>query len=690
MAHSFFVPQASNTIENYTAPGNHFYHEASGTHYEMVQRDGKFFQRRHQAGFDGKDANIDEKQIDYVMGSGAHARTYLHRTAQGALVQLPLGWYSENGWAMSPGYDTAQHPGAQRPIGYDCMFCHNAYPPSQPVKDRFGDTPRFAAKLPEGIDCARCHGSGQRHIAAAQKQGDVRGTIVNPARLTLERQAEVCMQCHLQPNSLRPTHNFKLYDRGWFSYQPGEPLSSFMVFFDSPPAGDAERFQIAGSAYRLRQSACFLKSAGALQCTSCHNPHEDTHAGALKETYDKACLKCHTGAFQTRISTGRHTSQGGCAACHMPKRRTADVVHVVMTDHRIVRRPAADLLAKRAEMHDAPAKSPVGVYYPKAVATSAASRLMLAVAQVRDRANTSNALLRLLRTEPPAIPDPFFEAADAERAAGHLREAVPLYGEAIRRDPRYTPALLGLGMTLHELGELDQAAETLRKATAAAPGDADMWAALGRVEVARGKPVQAKSAFEKALALEPDAPTPHIGLGVLLAQTGSLREAESEFREAIRIHPNAGESHGYLANLLIAERDLNQASWEFERATRLSPQDVALRLRYAGLLYTLNQAESALHQVDAALGTNPSSAEAHHMRGNIQEQQGRVPEALHEYTEAVRLDPKMSRAQLDLGAVLAQTGDKAGAIVHLKLAATSEEENVRRIALQSLAELGAK
>ena len=40
-----------------------------------------------------------------MLGSGNHARSYLHRTARGTLVELPLGWYSEKGgyWAMSPG-----------------------------------------------------------------------------------------------------------------------------------------------------------------------------------------------------------------------------------------------------------------------------------------------------------------------------------------------------------------------------------------------------------------------------------------------------------------------------------------------------------------------------------------------------------------------------------------------------------
>jgi tetratricopeptide (TPR) repeat protein len=711
MARSFFRPQPANTVESYTV-GNQFYHDASATHYEMVQRDGKFYQRRYQIGFDGKETNVDEKQVDFVMGSGTHARAYLHLSPQGTLVQLPLGWYSEKGgyWAMSPGYDTPRHPDAQRPIGYDCMFCHNAYPQQSTAKpaskfapnDRFGQLPRFSANLPEGIDCQRCHGSGARHMALAGAPGanpaTLRAAILNPARLSLERQSEVCMQCHLQPNSFQPTNDFKRYALPWFSYQPDQPLSSFMLWFDAPEpkaaAGNADRFQIAGSAYRLRQSACFLQSAGKLQCTTCHNPHDIQHGAEALQSYNQACATCHTTAFRALVAAGRHTQATGCVDCHMPKRRTQDVVHVVMTDHLIQRRPGSDLLAERAEIHDVNATSPAGPvqgYYPRVLPTTAANRLALAIAQIRDNTRAQQSLpplLRLLQAEPPSIPDPFFEAAEAQRAAGHLKQAVPLYQEAIRRDGRYVPALLGLGTALLDSGQFEPAAEQLRRATSVTPGDAALWSALGRAELASGRAVEAKAAWQKAVELNPESDSPHIGLGVLLAQTGDVREAEAAFREAIRLHPNAAETHSYLANLLVSEGDLNQAAWEFERAVLLSPDDVSFKLQYAALLYTQSQPEAALRQVDSALHLQPQSAEAHHLRGNILEKQGHVPEALREYAETVRLQPGMSRAQLDFGVVLAQTGDKDGAIAHLKLAANSQDENVRRIALQSLAELG--
>ena len=101
MAGSFARPGAQNEIEDYSN-SNSFFHAASGTWFEMIRRDGQYYQRRYQIGFGGIKTNIDETKVNYAMGSGSHARAYVHRTADGKLMQLPLAWYSEGGghWGM--------------------------------------------------------------------------------------------------------------------------------------------------------------------------------------------------------------------------------------------------------------------------------------------------------------------------------------------------------------------------------------------------------------------------------------------------------------------------------------------------------------------------------------------------------------------------------------------------------------
>src|SRR5437867_7597547 len=113
------------------------------------------------------------------------------------IIQLPLGWYAEKGgyWGMNSGYDRPDHYGFRRPITYDCMFCHNAYPPVLAGHEQQFAQSVYEGPLPEGIDCQRCHGPGSRHVqlaaTAGAKRQDIRSAIVNPSRLSAERQMEI-------------------------------------------------------------------------------------------------------------------------------------------------------------------------------------------------------------------------------------------------------------------------------------------------------------------------------------------------------------------------------------------------------------------------------------------------------------------------------------------------------------------
>ena len=265
--------------------GQRFGHVASGQTFTAVRREGRYFLRRET------DGGI-EKEVHYVFGSGNHARSFLHRTDSGLLVELPLTLYRD-AWAMSPAFDRADHPGFTREISFQCFFCHNAYPAVR--DDGPGASAVFPAKLPEGIDCQRCHGPGEAHAKSGGK-----AAIVNPGKLDKARQLEVCLQCHLETTSLRLPAQLSRPGRGVFSYRPGEPLGDYAVHFSN--AGLAGAFDFVSAATRMRESACFRKSEGRMTCTSCHDPHTVQRGAA----FDGACRSCHT-----TLAAG-HTTAGDC------------------------------------------------------------------------------------------------------------------------------------------------------------------------------------------------------------------------------------------------------------------------------------------------------------------------------------------------------------------------------------------
>ena len=494
MARSFYRPSSSQTGE--------YFHEASNTHFSMIQRDGRLVQRRWQIGYQGREENVDEKSVDYVIGSGNHTKTYLHRTASGALQQLPLAWYAEKGgfWAMNPGYDKPDQPNARRKINYECMGCHNTMPSIPADHNQPRAEPVYIGALPEGISCQRCHGLGDH------------STFVKPGN-------EVCLQCHLETTSFPFPHSIEKYD------------GSGTLYFDHP---EPDRFQIVSAAYRMRMSKC------KVECTTCHDPHDDS-----PKDYNAVCGTCHE----------RHIA-GSCVDCHMPKRRTDDVVHVVMTDHFIQRRkPAGDLIAAKPERN-----GPETVYHGEVLSYgSPADELYLASAQVLERNNLEKGIPRLkaaIAKYRPAEARFYINLADALLP----NEAISVYQEAIRRKPSSLAALMGLGLAFDLVNQPAKSADAFRRATQALPSDASAWLGLGQQLMKLNLQNEANSALQKSIQLDPEIPETHYAFGT-----------EASLREAIRLQPDYAAAHLNLAIILARSNLRNEANFHFKEAIRLRP-----------------------------------------------------------------------------------------------------------------------
>jgi tetratricopeptide (TPR) repeat protein len=632
-----------------------YLHRLSNTWYAMLRRDDAIYQRRWRIAPDGREVQVRELRVDYVMGSGNHARSYLHRTPRGTLLELDLACYPENGgiWGMAPGHDR-DYILPPRTIAYECMGCHNAYPRIPAGHDEPGAEPVYEANLPEGIDCQRCHGPGGNHVRAAQTAAApvdaIRAAIVNPARLPAQRQMEVCLQCHLETTSLQLPHSIQRYGRAPFSYRPGQPLADLMLFFDHAAGSKyQDDFEIAHSAYRLRKSQCFLRSADRLTCTTCHNPHDIPRGEEAVAHYDRACLQCHAAAS--------HASRPNCTGCHMPKRRTQDVVHAVMTDHLIQRRaPSTDPLAPLAERQEFDANQYHGdvvPYYPTPLPQTPENALYLAVAQVTQRSNLGKGLPRLaaeIAKQNPPRPEFYVELGQAWIAAGKPVNAITAFEAALKRKPDSAVTSLALGDALTEAGQPTRAIAVLTSALKTAPKDPLLWYQLAIAHSGAGSDEQAIAALEKSIAADSDLAEPHNLLGELLAGQGDLARAEQMILHALEIHPDLPEALGNLAHLRAAAGNLPEAVFYFARAIHLKPNEAEVRTNYAATLLGLKQLDEALEQAEAAVKLRPASGLAH----------------------------------LIAAQALIAKGDQAAARTHLSKAAQDPDPDTRRRAAQLL------
>ncbi|MBI1355488.1 MAG: tetratricopeptide repeat protein [Acidobacteria bacterium] len=577
---------------------NSFYHAASQRYYQATERDGRFYLRRWQQDSDGRPENIVEKQIHYALGSGNHAVAFLHRTPDDRLLQLPVTWYSDRGgfWAMAPGYDRPDHAGFRRKIDLECMFCHNGYPkvegPELP-----GASVRFPPELPAGIDCARCHGPGERHLAAAQAgepPQKLRAEIVNPASLASDRQLEVCLQCHLETTTSPLPHAIRRWGRDYFSFEPGQRLADYALHFDhAAEAGRGNKFEVVGAAYRLRASRCFQSSKGALTCTTCHDPHHLERGASGRARHNAICRNCHA---QTGTASGPHTTDADCVSCHMPQRPAEDALHVRMTDHRIQAPPSPGAAQLADETGGEAYRGRVDLYYPPRLENDPDREIYLALAQVRDFANLDTGLPRLaraIRRRPPEAPEPHYFLAEGYRQQGDLAAAGDAYRAALERQSAFWPALRGLGLALAATGDLGAAAEALEAAAKQAPTDVAVAVALGDIYFRMSRLDDARRVLSAALEANPDSPEAHDNLGVVHFARNAPAAAEAEFREAIRHRPDYGAAHGHLAAVLLASGRLEQSIRSYELAVALGETADSTLTGYAQALTAVGRQTEA-------------------------------------------------------------------------------------------------
>ncbi len=680
MGRSFFVPTTGNVVEDY-AHANTVFHQPSGLHYTMIERNGEFFERRSEAGFEGKETNVMEERIDYVIGSGNHSRSYLHRAPDGQLIELPVSWYSEGSgyWAMSPGYDWKGQEDFRRAITGECMFCHNGYPQGDAGLERS----IFPEKLPQGIDCQRCHGPGRAHVEAAMSGHAspelVRSSIVNPGRLDRERQLEVCMECHLKTSFHEPNEE-RAFDRAVFSYRPGQPLEDFKLYFEPVGHENDDNFEIDHAAYRLRMSACFRNSQ--MTCLTCHDPHDIPRGQEAVEHYTEVCLGCHKGVAHTVALPPTST----CLTCHMPKRRTDDAVHVVMTDHFIRRtQPRRDLLAPVAEAV-APEGSftKVALYYPAKAPATVEAEISMAEAQVNDSGIPR--LQALLERYRPNSPEPYMVLVDAYDLAGNNEEVVRWSRQALAKHENFRPAVVKLTPALFALHQDAEATKVLEAAVQQYPTDDLLLSDLGNAYLRQGEIAQASAALERAFEANPERSETHNLLGVVAVKRGDRAAGEHEFREALRCQPDFPEARDNMGNLLADEHSYAEAEFQFEKAIEADAGFAEAHHHLGRLLVLMDQVPRAVSELREAAQLEPDDPEVHEDLADVLAASGHAVEAIPEYQRVLAIRPDQPQAHLGLGMVLLSQGRAAEARSHLEAAANSSDTEIAQTARRLLAQ----
>ena len=293
-----------------------------------------------------------------------------------------------------------------------------------------------------------------------------------------------------------------------------------------------------------------------------------------------------------------------------------------------------------------------------------------------------------------------FRAGVQAQLKGDMIAAREKFEAALKLDPNYAPALIGLAGVAQAQGNDAQVEQYLQRAERANPRSPDVPLAWGRYYLRNSRLDAAEKAFLKARELAPRTIPPLLelgevyirtpgrandavrmyraaveldsnnkfaqyGLGIALAATGKRDEALKALEKASELTPQDPAALRAIGRMYLESGELDKALAAFDRGLKRQPQFMPVMLDRGELLARMNRTDDAIAQMSAAEKLAPDSAEVQFRLADVYQSAKRYPEAERAYLKAISLAPKNPLAYNNLAWMMVVSNGDAKKAVEL-------------------------
>lgn len=530
--------------------------------------------------------------VDVIMGGERHGLSFLARIEKlggiplerKALIEARYVYNTpHHALALSPGFPT------ETPRSYETAFGRTISPTFETkCLTCHGHPETLGAGTQGGVRCESCHGPGAEHVQAIH-QGKTKG-IVNPKKLTADESLEICAQCH-----------------AGFSFH-ADPLPKELLVSSQVPA--------------MRSSECYIQSGKAFACTACHDPHRDRARAEVIRASVNTCQGCHSSQVKGHAGICPVNADAGCIDCHMPVtdagvfrltdhwirvhpeqgvpaartderlrsevRPLREFLRIIVTDSEAKAQLALDRLAKGDAFfevaHDlsSDVTAPGGGYIGESWLAQMDAKLADAAAKLRYGETSGAVDLGDRRVILQRVPGDFkleagrlFEEASAFKVHGEVKRALEKDAEALRIYPYFLRALIFMGVTLGESGNVQRGSEVLDFAARLYPKDSTVEFNLGLTIGGLGNRSGQIEAFRRAIALDPDNVAVYENLGAALYGAGDWQAAIEACKQGLSIDPLSAKLYFNLSMMLAEHGDAGEAEQVKALAKQIDPEIAA-------------------------------------------------------------------------------------------------------------------
>ena len=221
------------------------------------------------------------------------------------------------------------------------------------------------------------------------------------------------------------------------------------------------------------------------------------------------------------------------------------------------------------------------------------------------------------------------------RTEENLKKAIDHFQNAIKEDPNYAHAYVGI---------------------------ADCYNALGTVQVGTFPPLEvrklAEEAATKALALDPTLGEALTALGYVKHYNWDWTAAEQDFKRAIELNPNYANGHNFYASFLMSRGRIEESIAASNRARELDPFSLSISAQRGFLLENARRYDEAIEQLRSVIAMDPNHYSAHWFLSHTYAANKQFDQAIAAAEKAVELSDRAPGALGILGLVYGLAGRK--------------------------------
>lgn len=595
-------------------------HEKTSANFDYAKIYDKHSNYNYQAFWQGDSLNIKEfrlnkkdttyqriEQVNFIIGSGQHTNSHLQNT-NGYIHQMPMTFFTQKKkWDLPPGFENGVNTRFSRKIGLECMSCHNGYP-----EFVLGSENKYkSVKL--GIDCERCHGPGSIHVQERSSGTKIDTSkfidysIVNPSKLPIDLQFDICQRCHLQGNAVLKD------DKSFYDFKPGQKLSNIMTVFLPKYTTSKSEFIMASHADRLKQSACFIKTSEKIQtqksslkpykdgltCITCHNPHVSVKS-TKSNNFNLACINCHqnnSGIICTEKSTSKNyrnnqLQNSNCVSCHMPNSGSSDIPHVSVHDH-YIKKPLTN-------KEKTSIKEFLGLIAINETKPDNKTKVKAYINQYEKFEKNGYYLDSALKLIP-------FHLKDTKKK--YLNELVQLY--FIQQEYNKVTQLI------NEL-QAETVLNNILNKTSYANTHAWTLYRIAESFVNRNQIKNAEIFFKACVKLAPYQLDFRIKYATNLAQNKKIKSAIEELEFVISENPKIVSAYTNLGYLYLIEGNIAKCEQLYLQGEKLDPDNIQLLINLGAFYTNKKQIKKALNYFERVLKLNNQNSLAKEMIHNLQ------------------------------------------------------------------------